>query len=41
MTDPMGANANATMTKSANKYQSHGKRLRRGRGGGFIKLAQL
>ena len=40
MTDPMGANANATMMKSANKYQSHGKRLRRGRGAGFIALAQ-
>jgi len=27
MTDPMGANANATMTKSASEYQSHGNRL--------------
>jgi hypothetical protein len=28
MTDPMGANATATMTKSASKYQSHGNLLR-------------
>ena len=27
MTDPIGANANATMTKSANEYQIHGNRL--------------
>jgi hypothetical protein len=27
MTDRMGANANATMTKSANEYQIHGNRL--------------
>src|SRR6266702_2596887 len=27
MTDPMGANANATMTKSASKYHSHGNLL--------------
>jgi hypothetical protein len=27
MTEPMGANANVTMTKSATEYQSHGNRL--------------
>jgi hypothetical protein len=27
MTDPMGANANATMTNSASEYQIHGNRL--------------
>jgi len=27
MTDPMGANANATMTKSASQYHSHGNLL--------------
>jgi len=27
MTDPIGANANATMTKSASKYHSHGNLL--------------
>src|SRR6516164_5115506 len=26
-TDPMGANANTTMTNSANKYQNHGNLL--------------
>ena len=27
MTDPMGANANATMTRSASQYHSHGNLL--------------
>jgi hypothetical protein len=27
MTDPIGANANAAMTKSASQYHSHGNRL--------------
>jgi hypothetical protein len=27
MTDPMGANANATMRKSASEYQNHGNLL--------------
>lgn len=27
MTDPMGANANATMRKSASQYHSHGNLL--------------
>lgn len=27
MTDPMGANANATMRKNANQYHSHGNLL--------------
>ena len=27
MTDPIGANANAAMTKSASKYQNHGNLL--------------
>src|SRR5207249_7000614 len=36
ITDPIGANANARIRKSASRYQTHGKRFRRGEGGGFI-----
>jgi len=41
ITDPIGANANAAITKRASKDHIHGNHFWRGKGGGFIDLAPL
>src|SRR5213080_4405575 len=41
ITDPIGANANARIRKSASRYQTHGKRFRRVKVAGSYQLARI